>query len=101
MFETIKNKIIFKFIQGNSAGTFDNTTEWGLIVKDAVQDVGKSRWGEVTHIGPSVKDVQVGDYILIEPMMWSLNLKIDGDTFWNTDESKVMAVTKEEPKRIF
>lgn len=94
----VKKNILFRFVQELSAQKgFENKTDWGFSVIDKRSDMQIGRWGEVLHIGPEVKDVQVGDFIFIEPLQWTNNLTMDKKDYWMTNIDKVLLVTKEKP----
>ncbi len=93
--ETFKDHILFKFTDDILSGRFINATESGRIVVSS-QDTNQSstsRWAQVTHVGPEVEEVKVGDFILIEPGMWTSGFWIGTTRLWKTDESKVMVIS--------
>jgi hypothetical protein len=93
----LEDGILFKFIETLSNKSFDNTTDWGFVVKDKTDDFKRPRWAVAEVLGPTVKHVQVGDYILIENLQWTNGLDYLGDKFWKTNESRVMMITQEKP----
>ncbi len=95
--KTIKNSILFKFLDETKSGGFANKTSWGFEVVDRKEDTKHARWGEVLSVGPKTKVVQKGDFILIEPLMWTLGVEVEGNKFWSTNEEKVIMVSKEKP----
>lgn len=96
--KAIKDRIIFQFLEDTSSGSFANTTDWGFVIKDAKEDMKVARWARVNVVGKDVKDVTPEDYILIEPLMWTLHIEVGGQRYWTTNESKVMLLSKERPK---
>ena len=92
--------ILFKFIQTLSNKSFDNTTDWGFVVKDKTDDFKRARWAIAEVLGPTVKHVKAGNFILIENLQWTNGLDYAGDKFWKTNESRVMMVSEEEPTGI-
>lgn len=96
----IRDSIIFEFAQVTRNGFFRNETDWGFMIAGEDYDAQKPRWGKVENIGPDVKNVSVGDYILIEPMKWTTSSEVDGKPLWRTAESQVMLVTGSKPKDI-
>ena len=70
--------------QGKDHGAFDRALQ-------------KGRWAKVLTIGPDCKEIKVGDFVCIEPQMWTNAFEYDGVQIRKTDESKVMMVSKEEP----
>lgn len=102
MIRPLSNKIIFQFLSElvGELGLFKEKTESGIIVSSNFNDSGKNpRWGVVMAIGSEVNqdDIKVGTFILIEPLMWSDKIKIGGESVWQTDETKIMAVSDEIP----
>jgi co-chaperonin GroES (HSP10) len=89
---TIHDKILFTFEDEHGAGGFNNVSEGGIVFSSFHHDVREPRWGVVLVVGPDVKDVSVGDRILIEPLKWSEGHDVDGLKIWMTEESQVMVV---------
>ena len=46
-------------------------------------------------VGPDAVDVQEGDRVLIEALKWSQGIELDGNTYWRTDESQVLAIDED------
>lgn len=93
MIVPILNNVLFVFVDSVSKGQFQETTESGItIVSDRKRSAEKTRWAKVLAVGPNCKEVEKGDVICIEPLMWSLGFKHDGVEIWKTDETKVMCV---------
>lgn len=95
-----KSRILFQFFQSNRGGSFNNNTDWGFEIKKPTEDILTPRWAVVKVIGKDVKHVKPGQYILIEPSMWTLGFTYEGDKYWATAEEKLIAVSDEEPKGI-
>lgn len=95
-----KQRIIFQFLDGSESGRFVPKTEWGFEVKRQEENIKIPRWAEVKVVGRTVKAVKPGDYILIEPMMWSSPFTHDFEKYWVTDEVKVMATSNTRPAGI-
>ena len=95
--QVIEDGIIFKFVEDIANKAFEKKTEWGFVVKDKTNDVKQPRWGQALVVGPKVKHVKVGDYVLIENLQWTNGLDYKNDKFWKTNESKVMLVSEEQP----
>jgi len=96
----LEDGIIFKFIENLSNKSFDNKTQWGFVVKDKTDDFKRPRWAVAMRLGPKVRHVKVGDYILIENLQWTTGLDYKDDKFWKTNESRVMMVSDKEPTGI-
>lgn len=100
-FRCLNNKVVFKFVEDIANGAFKNKTDWGFQLKqDPAGDIKKPRWGLVEKIGPDVTLVKEGEYVLIEPLMWTLKLIYEGDEFWYTNEEKILAHSEELPDGI-
>ena len=101
--------ILFVFLQQtDSRGMFAEETKWGfkmtpgsyLHKKDKAHwdaALQQGRWGKVLVTGPKCEEVEVGDYICVEPQMWTNSAVYDGVMIRKTDESKVMIISKEKP----
>ncbi len=63
----------------------------------------KPRWAKVFAVGPEQKDVQVGEWILIEHGRWTRGLEVEEDdgtkfTIWRVDPTGIMMSSDERPK---
>jgi co-chaperonin GroES (HSP10) len=90
------NNILFKFLDetGGSRGEFSERSRSGLIIPKLQNTQKGERWGEVLAAGPDA-GVEVGEYILIEPLMWTRNEVFEGQKIWKTNADKVMALTSD------
>jgi len=105
----IRNGILFVFLQQVTGhGLFVDKTKWGFEIIPGSYLHGKDRaqfdkalntghWGRVLTIGPDCKEINVGDYICVEPQMWSNAFDHEGFQIRKTDESKVMLISKDKP----
>jgi co-chaperonin GroES (HSP10) len=82
----------------------DTVTKAGIIITDDnLTNRGiRSRWGKVWAIGPKVKDIAVGQWILIEHGRWTQKIKIEtaeeNVDVWSVEYPKsVLAVSDEKP----
>ena len=101
-YKPIRKGIIFKFLQDIEGGTFNNTTEWGLEVRNRNEDIKTPRWGIVECVGSEVPTrIKKGSYILIEQLMWTEGFKINEVKHWSTSFEKVIASSNIEPKGLF
>lgn len=95
----LNNTIMFKFLDETSGakGRFTDTIPGSILVAVPTTTGQKvHRWGEVLLIGPLVDDtLKVGDYILIESLMWMEGTVVEGQKMWKTDDTKVLAVTSD------
>ncbi len=105
----LRNGFLFAFLQNETAhGLFEEKTAWGFTMtpgsylrgkdnpryNDAMQ---KARWAKVLTIGPECEEVEVGDYVCVEPTMYTNAFVHDGIKIRKSDESKVMLISKEKP----
>lgn len=78
-------------------------TKSGIVLRsDDGQAHGvKPRWGKVYKVGPDQKDINVGQWILIEHGRWTRKIKInDGDAdheIQKVDVNCILAVADEKP----
>lgn len=93
-----KERILFQFLDSTTNGNFKNQTAWGFEFQRKEDEIKEARWGRVTKIGANVTQVAPGQYILIEPMMWTTGVDLDGSTYWATAEEKVLLVSDDHPK---
>lgn len=99
--ELLNDKVAFVFLENMANKSFKSVTKAGIILAEKAENqVGKARWGKVLLLGPDVVELEIGDYVLIEPLRWTTALDLDntGDEFWMTDEKSVMAISKEYPE---
>lgn len=91
------NTILFQFLDETRGpqGSFTERTRSGLIIPTLQRTQRGERWGKVVAVAPGVPNVNEGDYILIEPLMWTRNAELDGVKYWKTNADKVMIVTSE------
>lgn len=90
----LKNNIIFIFEEETSGGGFIPKTGGLIVVPQNIEHNRTPKWGKVTALGPDVEpEIKVGDYILVEPLMWSLGFELEKQKYWKTDDSKVMMVS--------
>lgn len=75
-----------------------------LLGDDGKTDGIRPRWARVYAIGPEQKDVQVGQWVLIEHGRWTRGVEIDIDgtelTLRRADPECIMMVSDEEPAGI-
>lgn len=95
----IKRNIFFQFASDTRDGVFLPKNS-GVIITTAknYENQGTTpRWVKITHIGPEVTQLQVGDYALVEPLKWTQKFKLDDDQFyWKSEEDFVIATTTDE-----
>lgn len=98
---SIKNHILFEFVNQVVNRAFANETNWGFTVLDKKEDVKLGRWAKVLHRGPEVaNEIQEGNFIFIEPLAWTTKVSINKKDYWMTDDSKVLLVSEELPRSL-
>lgn len=93
------NGVFFQFLEDTTNTKFANKSAGGLFISlDSTVQANVPRWGKVTHVGPKVRDVTLGEYILIEAGMWTQSFEVhEGHKLWKTDEEKVLLATFDRP----
>lgn len=99
MMKATNDKIIFRFLMDTTAKKFNETTESGLLVVEGREkQLEYSRWAEAVSIGPKVKDVQEGDYIIVQNLKWTNGTVVNEEKIWMTNEENVLAIAnKDDP----
>ena len=102
MYRALRNNILFQFLDKTEGkeGTFSERTRSGLIIPKLQATQKGERWGKVISVGPDVDGIVEGDFILIEPLMWTVNGRSDGEKFWKTNTDKVMVVSNDEADTV-
>jgi co-chaperonin GroES (HSP10) len=93
----INNNVLFQFIEetSGSRGNFiERQLASGIIIPVLPSKQKVHRWGKAIAVGPKA-EVQVGDYILVESLMWMEGTEVDGVKMWKTDDSKILAITND------
>lgn len=67
-------------------------TEGGIVLPVLDSGQKSARWGKVIAAGPDAQ-VAIGEYILVEGLMWTFGTEVDGVKMWKTDDLKIMMVT--------
>jgi len=94
--KAIRNHIVFQFLDKvNNEGQFIKpTTQSGLYLGASFDDSAKSaRWARILATGPECCSHMTvpGCEILIENLKWTLGATHEGQKFWRTDETCVLA----------
>jgi co-chaperonin GroES (HSP10) len=85
----------------------EQVTAGGIVIQsdDAKVHGIKPRWAQVYKIGPDQKDVQPGQWILIEHGRWTRKIKIDdGDgakEIQKVEVKSILAVADEKPNDFY
>jgi hypothetical protein len=92
------NSFIFSFFSTTTGGRFVERNKGQIILTN--QDLGEqgkyARWGKVLAVGDRVKDVRVGDVVLIEALQWTKEVRFEGQSYWKSDDTKVLAIGQDE-----
>lgn len=91
----IGKSIIFQFVDETHGKYLGRTSRSGILIATGTSDQKEPKWGKVLAIGNEVTEVNADQYILIEPLQWTVGLYVDEERIWRTDESKVLAVSDE------
>ena len=94
------NNVMFKFLDetvGVKGAFVETHQKLGIIIPVTKSTQKAARWGEVVALGPKAAEagLAVGDYILIEALMWMEGVKFEDGKVWKTDDSKILAVTND------
>ena len=85
----------------------EQVTASGIVIKS---DDGKShgvkpRWGKVYKVGPKQRDVQEGQWVLVEHGRWTRKIKIDDGTgvkeIQKVEVASILAVSDEKPTDVY
>ena len=61
----------------------------------------RSRWARVVAVGPEQKDVQAGQWILVEHGRWTRGAKLDdGNVYRKVDPDGMMLVSDDRPEDV-
>ena len=94
--EAVDHNVIFQFVESSLYGRFVNEAKSGILISSLdTSQTTYPRWGKVTHLGPRVSDISVGEFVLIEPGKWTVGFEINGQKHWKTDEDKILLVADE------
>lgn len=105
----LRNHFLFSFVQNqNAKGAFEEETSWGFKITPGKDFQGQDneafnkaiqngRWAMVLITGPECEEVVKGDFVCLEPAMWTSAVDFDGLKVRRSDESKVMLISKEKP----
>lgn len=105
----LHNGFLFVWLQQRtSGGFFVEETKWGFHFAESNdanragynslhRTLNQGYWGKVLTIGPECKEVKIGDYVIIEPMMHTNAFEYDGIKIYKSDESKILLISEEKP----
>ena len=89
-----QNGFIFQFLDTTRNGLFVHKNKGNIIIPVAeISNQGNlARWVKVISIGSKVSSFKEGDIVLVEPVQWTMGLRIGEEYYWNSDETKVLAI---------
>lgn len=93
--KAFSNAVIFQFEDETKNGYFEQKQESGIYVPPSHDDSAgqRARWATVSAVGEDViDDIAVGGRILVEALKWTEKFTVDGQSYWKTDQSCVLAV---------
>lgn len=105
----LHDSFLFAFLQNQTGdGNFIEQTKSGIVIPGVGnrqaqghaafdRSIKEGRWAMVLATGPECKEIKNGDFVCIEPNMWTNSVEHDGIKIRKSDESKVMAISKERP----
>lgn len=65
---------------------------------DGKQQGVRPRWGKVYSVGSDIKDLEIGEWILIEHGRWTRPVILDEVEYYAVDNECILASCEEEPK---
>lgn len=90
----LNDSIIIEFLDEIRDGAFVPQTKSGIILTNKnTDDSGQSpRWCRTIAVGPDVKDVKEGDYVLVAPLRWTPSFKFGDDRYSKTIEDEILLI---------
>ena len=93
----MRDYVFFQFVDPTGHKAFGGRTQSGIEIPIVLHEqAGVPRWGQVTAVGPEVKnkdDIAVGKYVLVDAGRWSSGFTIDDKKYWQTKEEWCSAVS--------
>jgi co-chaperonin GroES (HSP10) len=98
----LNNTVLFQHMDQTTgqSGSFSERTRSGLIIPKLQSTQKGERWGKVVAVGPDVHGVEPGEFILIEPLMWTEHEVFEGEKIWKTNDTKILLVTDDESPTV-
>jgi hypothetical protein len=97
--KAIRNHVIFQFLDSFSnrdVKQFAEKTDWGFEVVRHNDSMERGRWVKVVAVGHEAdKEIQPGMHVLLEPLKWTQSFDIDGEEYWRSDSSHVLAIDED------
>ena len=96
--QALGSVVLFIFLDETSGAKGAFVEKHGTLIIPQTRSTQKvARWGEVVALGPKAQaaGLKIGDFILIEALMWMEGIKFEGQKIWKTDDSKILAVSND------
>ena len=95
----IRDHILFQFEEGKTKhmgiDQFQEKTDWGFTYAQTDSSLETGRWGKVTHIGPEVKEIEVGMRVCVDKLMWSNEFIFEDQSYWRTEEDHILMIDED------
>jgi len=90
------NSILFTFMDDTAGGNFIPKTKSGILLTNQnLTEAHSAKWARALAVGSDCVDIKAGDFVLIEPLAWTVGFTYDEVRIWKTDESKILATTED------
>ena len=98
MLKAIGNTFLFRFMNDTYGGKFVERSQGQIILtnQDLSHQANEARWVKVVCVGKEVESVKPGDIVLVEALKWTIEMKFEGQSYWKSDEQKVIAIADDE-----
>lgn len=97
MLRPLGKSFLFEFASDTAGGLLIEKNLGKILLTAEVLNQGKfARWGKVLAVGDMVTDFVPGQWVLIEPLQWTTEIRFQDRKYWKSDETKVLAVTDHE-----
>jgi co-chaperonin GroES (HSP10) len=92
------NGFLFTFLSDTAQGRFIEKTRSGIIMTNQDYDLQAkyARWGRVLSAGDQVSAFKEGDLVLINFGKWTTSMTFEGQKYWRSDETQVIATGNDE-----
>ena len=95
----LNNKVLFHYIEKGQ----QLSTGGIVLLDDDNREAGiRPRWMHVYSVGPDVRDIAEGDWVMVEHGRWTHGMTMRDDnneefTLWEAEEDAILLVSDEEP----
>lgn len=90
----LNDKILFKFVDTVKKGFFKEQHASGIVIDLGGNHQDSSRLCrlvEVVDVGPKVKEVDRGDLVVVQALMWTNSFRTGGGSqIWMTEQKHIM-----------